>query len=493
MKALLIYPCYPDTFWSFKHALWFVSKKAAFPPLGLLTVASMLPDDWEKKVVDMNVSRLKDKQLDWADIVFISAMIVQRDSAREVIERCKKKGVKVVAGGPLFSAEHEDFDGVDHFVLYEAEASLPRFLHDLENNQAASIYSSRRFHDLERTPMPQWDLINLNKYNSMNIQYSRGCPYHCEFCDIPELFGRKVRTKSTEQVIAELDAVHSRGYQGNVFFVDDNFIGNRRKLKREILPAIIEWQKEKARPFEFLTEASIDLADDDELLQMMAHAGFTMVFIGIESPNEESLAECGKNHNIKRDLMASVKKIQEAGLQVTGGFIVGFDHDPPSIFDRMVSFIQNSGIVTAMVGLLEAPKGTKLYQRLKQEGRLTSLFTGDNTSFSTNIIPKMGLAKLISGHKELIGKLYSPGPYYKRVKEFLKRFQPKFRKSIKLKPYHIGALLKSIIRLGVLGKERLQYWKLFFWAAFRRPTLFPMAITLAIYGRHFRTVFEKGD
>jgi len=329
MKALLVYPNYPDTFWSFKHALKFISKKAVHPPLGLLTIASMLPDEWEKRLRDMNVEALGDRDLEWADYVFISAMAVQKESIKDIVHRCKKRGVKIVAGGPLFTAAHEDFEGIDHFVLNEAEITLPFFLADLEKGVAEPIYASDEFPDVRQTPIPRWDLAFMKKYVSMNIQYSRGCPFNCEFCDITVLYGRKVRTKGKEQILGELESLYNSGWRGSVFFVDDNFIGNRGKLKGDILPAIIEWMKKRKDPFTFSTEASINLSDDEELMRMMVRAGFDAVFVGIETPDEESMAECNKFQNRNRDLVGCVRKIQKFGLRVRGGFIVGFDNDSP--------------------------------------------------------------------------------------------------------------------------------------------------------------------
>jgi radical SAM superfamily enzyme YgiQ (UPF0313 family) len=495
MKVVLVYPRYPDTFWSFKYALKFISKKATHPPLGLLTVAAMLPKDWKKKLVDMNVTILKDKDLKDADFVFISAMSIQKTSVKEVISKCKKMGIKIVAGGPLFTTGYEEFNSVDYFVLNEAEITLPLFLEDLKNGYPKYIYTSKELPDIEKTPIPLWELVNMKKYVSMNIQYSRGCPFNCEFCDITNLFGRRVRTKSRDQILAELESLYSQGWRGGVFFVDDNFIGNRRKLKKEILPAIIEWMKTKRHPFSFGTEASINLSDDEQLMDLMVKAGFNMVFVGIETPNEESLAECNKFQNKNRDLIACVKKIQKSGLQVHGGFIVGFDNDPPSIFERQIEFVQKSGIITAMVGLLNAPRGTRLYQNLVKENRLLNNISGDNTDFSINFIPKMGYEILISGYKRIISGIYSPKPYYERVKRFLREY-----KSSQKSHFHFGyirfhfgyswAFFKSIWFLGIKDKARIYYWKFLFWSLFRRPRLFPLAITYAIYGFHFRNVFK---
>lgn len=492
MKILFVYPQYPDTFWSFKHALKIISKKAAYPPLGLLTVAAMLPDEWEKKLVDMNVTSLTDEDLKWADYVFISAMVVQGNSVKEVIARCKKFNTKIVAGGPLFTTGYEEFEGVDHFVLDEAEITLPPFLEDLKKGSAKHIYTSNQRPDITKTPVPLWSLIKMKKYSAMNIQYSRGCPFNCEFCDIIILNGHKPRTKDKDQILAELDALYIHGWQSSVFIVDDNFIGNKRKLKVEILPAIIEWMREKKYPFALFTEASINLADDEELMRLMVEAGFGRVFVGIETPNEESLAECNKLPNKNRDLVASVKKIQNYGLEVQGGFIVGFDSDPLSIFKSQISFIQKSGIVTAMVGLLNAPRGTALYKRLKKENRLLKDMSGDNMDFSLNFIPKMNHEALINGYKHILNTIYSPKQYYERVKIFLKEFKPKKRKGrFKIQFYQLRGFIKSMWSLGIKENGRRYYWRFFVSTLLKYPRSFPLSMSFAVYGFHFRKVIEK--
>jgi radical SAM superfamily enzyme YgiQ (UPF0313 family) len=488
MNILLVYPMYPDTFWSFKHALKFVSKKASFPPLGLLTVAAMLPEFWKKKLIDMNGTMLEDEDILWADYVFISAMSIQSDSVDEIIERCKNLNTKIVAGGPLFTSTSENYKNVDHLVLNEAEVTLPIFLKDLENGILKQMYTSDDWADIATTPLPLWDIVTSKNYTSMNLQYSRGCPYDCDFCDITVLYGRIPRTKTKDQVIDELDALYFTGWRGPVFFVDDNFIGNKAKLKREILPAITDWMEKRNNPFYLNTEASINLADDEQLMYQMVKAGFEAVFIGIESPNEESLVECNKTQNRNRDLISSVKKIQQAGLEVQGGFIVGFDNDPPSIFEKLTNFIQESGIVTAMVGLLNAPKGTKLQKRLENEGRMLKDFTGNNTDLSINFIPKMDSKALLDGYQKILNKIYSPKYYYERVTRFLKEFEPKKKKVFHINPNYILALFRSIIKLGIIGEERIYYWKLFFWSLFRKPQLFSLAILFTIYGFHFRRI-----
>ncbi len=491
MKILLIYPKHPDTFWSFKYALRFVSKKSAFPPLGLLTVAALLPVSWDKRLVDLNVRTVTDAELAWADYVFLSAMSIQRASAKEIIDRCNALRIKVVAGGPLFTSYAEEFETVDHLVLNEAEVTLPLFLEDLQRGEPKHRYTTQQWADIQTTPAPLWNLVNLKHYSSMNIQYSRGCPYDCEFCDITVLYGRVPRTKSKVQILAELDGLFARGWNGPVFFVDDNFIGNKKKLKAELLPALVEWMQRHRHPFTLSTEASINLSDDDELMRLMVQAGFSRVFIGIESPHEESLIESRKNQNRHRDLIACVKKMQRFGLEVQAGFIIGFDSDPPTIFERVIEFIQESGIATAMVGLLNAPKGTRLHRRLLHEGRLLIVSSGDNTDFSLNFLPQMNREVLLAGYKKIVDTIYSPKHYHARVKRFLKEYQPHQGKVFRVQYIHLKAFAKSLVVLGVIAKERVYFWRLLVWSLFRRPRLFPLAVSLSIFGFHFRKVFER--
>lgn len=490
MKILLVYPYYPATFWSFRYAMKFIDRKASFPPLGLLTVAAMLPSDWEKRLVDMNVRPLSTEDLEWADYVFISAMSIQRRSAREVIARCRRLGVKTVAGGPLFTSCYEDFPGVDHLVLGEGEVTLPRFLADLERGAPRHLYVADDWAQLDETPVPLWELVEMKDYAAMNIQYGRGCPFDCEFCDITALFGRRPRSKPLARLLTEMESLYARGWRGAVFFVDDNFIGDKPKLKREVLPALIDWMEATEYPFYFYTEASIDLADDPVLLELMVRAGFEEVFIGIETPHEGGLAESGKVQNRNRDLLASVKRIQQGGLQVHGGFIVGFDSDPATIFERQINFIQESGIVTAMVGILSALRGTKLFLRLEREGRLLKDSSGDNTAIDLNFVPCMKPGALIAGYQNILDTIYAPRQYYQRVIQLFREYRPRPQGRFHLQQGHIGAFFKSILLLGVLGRERFHFWKLFFWSLLRKPRLFPLAITYAVYGYHFRKVAE---
>ena len=490
MKILMVYPQYRDTFWSFQYALKMISKKAAYPPLGLLTVAAMLPGDWEKKLIDMNVTKLTDKVILWADYVFISAMQIQSNSVKEVIRQCNKLNRKVVAGGPLFTISHDEFDGVSHFVLGEAENILPSFLSDLARGCAKPIYESNTRPDLDTTPLPLWSLINMKDYSSMNIQYSRGCPFDCEFCDIGLLYGRKPRTKSTYQFVEELEALYKNNWRGAVLIVDDNLIGDRQKLKKEILPAIIEWSKSKDYPFYFSAEVSIDLADDEELMNLMVEAGISYVFVGIESPNESSLAECNKIPNKNRDLVVSVNTLQNHGFEVHGGFVIGFDSDTDSIFENQIDFIQRSGIVIAMVALLTALRGTKLYQRLKEENRLLNE-DSSNAEWATNFVPRMNRDVLINGYMHVLKTIYSPDYYYERVQRFFKEYHPPKSQASRIEFNYFISLIKALWIMGIVENDRKLFWKFLIFTLFKNPRFFWQAMRYSMYHRHFYRHTQK--
>jgi len=418
-------------------------------------------------------------------------MNIQRVSFEAILSRCQSLGVKVVAGGPMMTTEYETFAGIDHLILNEAEKTLPRFIQDLEAGEANSIYTSDAFPELAETPVPRWDLLDKKRYASMSVQYSRGCPFDCEFCSITLLNGRRPRTKRTVQFLNELESLYKFGWRGAVFIVDDNFIGHKKQLKNDLLPALIRWSEEKKFPFRFTAEVSMNLADDEVLVQMLVKAGFEHVFIGIETPNNASLAECGKSQNLNRDMTVSVRQLQKQGLRVSGGFIVGFDHDPPTIFERQIQFIRKSGIVTAMVGILNAPSGTKLFQRMKSENRLLGIMSGDNMDGSTNFITKMNHDSLVEGYRKIIKTIYSPREYYIRVRSMIRDYKPFPDLKVRITWSDIKALFKSMWILGVLEKGKRYYWKLFLYSLFRCPEKFPLAITLSIYGFHFRKIAEE--
>ncbi|HEY0323430.1 MAG TPA: B12-binding domain-containing radical SAM protein [Pyrinomonadaceae bacterium] len=490
MKALFVYPEFPDTYWSFRHALTFEGKRSAFPPLGLLTVSAMLPESWERRLVDMNVTMLRDSDIEWADVVFTSAMIIQRESLERVVNLCKERGKRVVVGGPYVSTSAEHLPEADHIFIGEAETTLPEFLRDLENGVARHTYQASEKPALTETPVPHFRLADLKQYSAMSIQYSRGCPFQCEFCDIIEIYGRVPRTKTNEQMISELDALRALGWRGLVFIVDDNFIGNKRNVKK-LLPALVEWSERNEFPFSFLTEASVNLAEDDALLEMMKQANFRRVFLGIETPVEESLKEAQKGQNTRRDLLESVRKIQGYGMEVMAGFIVGFDNDPEDIFERQIRFIQESAIPLAMVGLLTALPDTQLWRRLEREGRLLEESSGNNTDGSLNFIPRMDTARLIEGYKNILRTIYSPTEYYRRALDCLshmRRDKPEPRRAGFISD--VAAFLRVTLTLGVLDPARREFWRYLRRAfASHRPN-FNHAVTLAAMGYHFRKVTE---
>jgi radical SAM superfamily enzyme YgiQ (UPF0313 family) len=490
MKALLVYPAIPDTFWSFKHILKFIRKRAAHVPLGLLTIASMLPEDWQLRLVDMNAQELTDQDIAWADTVLIGAMVIQRESVKEVALRSKAAGKLVIAGGPLFSSMWSEFDEIDHFVLNEAEITLPLFLQDFQAGRARRVYDSDIKPDITKTPLPKWELLNMKLYASMSVQYSRGCPFDCEFCDIVNLNGRRPRVKSNEQMVREFEILYNLGWRGRLFIVDDNFIGNRVKVK-STLRTLTEWQIARKYPFSLFTEASVNLAKDEELMQLMTSAGFDSVFLGLETPAEESLMECGKHQNRSIDLLEAVKTIQRHGMEVMGGFIIGFDNDPPNIFERQIKFIQNSGISKAMIGLLNAIPGTRLHKRLQSEGRLIQDCTGDNCDGSLNFIPKMDAQILRDGYQTVLNYIYSPREYYDRVLEFLKDYRPARKRRLQL--LEVRAFFNSILYLGILdkGKNKVYYWKLLIKAFLFHRQSFGEAVSHAIFGYHFRKLLKK--
>lgn len=489
MKILLIYPQCPDSYWSFKHALKFISKKAAVPPLGLITVSAMLPSNWQKKLVDMNITKLNTSDIQWADYVFISAMYIQKESLNNVIGECKKLNKKIVAGGPLFTQEYKNYPQIDHFVLNEAEITLPLFLKDLDAGQPKRLYKTAKFADVSETPIPDYHLLARNKYAFMNLQVSRGCPFSCDFCEITALLGRKVRMKDSSQVVKELDTLYKLNWRGSIFVVDDNFIGNKKTVKNSLLPAMKNWMETHKFPFTFNTETSINLADDDELMSLMVATGFNSTFIGIETPEEQSLHDCNKVQNKNRDLLESVKKIQNAGLQVSGGFIVGFDSDTNDVFQRQIDFIQKSGIVSAMVGLLNAPKNTKLYEKLEAENRLTVETSGNNTDLTMNFVPKMNLNDLIEGYQKIIQNIYSTKPYYKRLRQLLINYNPIYSQQTKIDFPLLGAFFKTVFIIGFVNKGRGEYWKLLIWTLFNRPGSMIDAIAYTVYGYHYQMTY----
>ena len=492
MNALLIYPEFPATYWNFKYILKLISRKATEPPLGLLTVSSLLPESWNKKLIDMNVSKLKDRDIKWADLVFISGIDIQKNSFKYALKRCHRLGVKIVAGGPMVTQNQEEFPEISHFILGEAESVIKPFLDDLASGSAVKNYKNNDFPDIKESPVPDWNLIDMNDYATMDIQYSRGCPFDCEFCSITTLFGKKLRLKSPLQFITELESLYHAGWTGDVFIVDDNFIGNMNILKTELLPEIIKWQRKNHYPFNFNTEVSINLSDDEELMDLMVDSGFTSCFVGIETPQEEGLAECGKKQNMSRDMMQSVKAMQRKGLNVSGGFIIGFDSDKDDIFSKQFEFIQKSGIVNAMVGLLNAPCGTKLYDRLKKERRILNSSNGNNTDGSLNFITKMDPEKLMKNYKKLIKTIYSPKIFAERVLTFLSEYKMSEHIVKNRGEKRLITMIKVVLKLGLFQSQgKCQFWKMVFCTVKNYPLKLVLAITLSVYGLHFRKIADS--
>ncbi len=489
MKVLLVNPEFPDTYWSFRHALPFERKRCAFPPLGLMTVSALLPKPWERRLVDLNVRALNASDIQWADIVFVTGMLVQKESVHAVVRRCKAMGKRIALGGPYVTTTIEDLPDVDHIFLGEAETTLPQFIEDLEKGTPRASYKAVERPPLSLTPVADFHLADLKHYSSMSVQYSRGCPFNCEFCDIIEIYGRVPRTKSNQQILAELDVLLQLGWRGTVFIVDDNFIGNKKNVRR-LLPDLAAWQEKHGHPFSLLTEASVNLADDNELLCDMQRAGFTRVFLGIETPAEESLKEAQKSQN-RGNLLESVRKIQNHGMEVMAGFIVGFDNDPDDIFERQINFIRESAIPLAMVGLLTALPDTQLWRRLEKEGRLLGESSGNNTNCSLNFVPKMDAARLVAGYQSIMRTIYNPKEYYQRALDSLKRtpvpnWDPKQVRLFR----DLTSFLRLTLKLGVLDSERREFWRFFVTAIAKHREQFAASMRLAAMGYHFRKLNE---
>lgn len=488
MKVLLLYPEFPDTFWSFRHALPFLGKRSAYPPLGLLTVSALLPPHWERKLVDLNIETLRDRDLAWADVAFASAMLVQAPSLSDLIARCRTAGLKTVVGGPITSGEHPAWRDADHVVQGEAEGVIEELVRDLEWGQGTRFYKAPRWADVTRLPPPEFALAKRRRYSAMPVQYSRGCPFSCEFCDIVELFGRTQRTKTADQVLAEFDRLFSLGWRGSVFIVDDNFTGNKKAIK-SLLPRVADWMVRRRNPFSLFTQASINMADDEELLSLMRAARFVKVFVGIETPVKECHLAAGKHQNANSDLLAGVHRIQEHGMEVMGGFILGFDQDPPDIFETMIAFIREAAIPVSMVGILTALPNTRLWRRLSEEGRILRRSFGDNTAALLNFIPRMDPDTLLAGYRDVMASLYNPSEYFERARALLQRLGPSPK--LRLGPSEYFALFRSFVRQGIFARYRKTYWKFLGSTLLRTRRHLGLAVTLAIMGHHFFTLTER--
>jgi radical SAM superfamily enzyme YgiQ (UPF0313 family) len=497
-QALLVYPEFDTSFWSFKYALQYVGKKSSMPPLGLLTLASMFPPDYTLRVVDMNVHPLTDADLHWADLVCTSTMIVQRRSLDTVIARARRAGKPVVAGGPHPTSYWEDIAGVDYFLLGEVEATFPRFLHDLEQGTAKPLYLPPEKPAITQTPLPRYDLIRMEAYGSMLLQFSRGCPFDCEFCDITTLYGRVPRTKTPAQMLTEFERLYQLGWRGSVFLVDDNFIGNRREALR-LLQELTAWQQARHYPFTLCTEASMNLVEYAALMEAMSAAGFTAVFVGIETPTPAALLATHKPQNVSKDdpeyPLHAVQTLQAKGFEVMGGFILGLDGEPPEVFDLHIQFIQHAAIALAMEGLLTVLKGTNLHTRLAREGRLIGVTTGNNLDAQLTFVPEMPAELLTAGYKRVLNTIYDPGlhNYFARCWALCQRLDRRQAPTPMPTPLRITERLRFVRAslYQLLSPQGPAYARFLLRVLTQRPHLLQEALALAAKGYHLRKITEQ--
>ncbi|MEK6822453.1 MAG: radical SAM protein, partial [Nanoarchaeota archaeon] len=522
VRTLMVYPEYRDpTFWSFKEALRIIGKKANMPPYGLATIAAMLPRHYDVTLIDENVATLRDEDIKNADVVMSSAMIVQRSSLRELIDKCRHYGKPIIVGGPLVSTGFEEVPGATSYFIGEAEQGLPRLVLDLEKGQLKKAYGhvangvttaeekAARIRDhfgndislivgerptLERTLVPRFDLFDVKQYAAMAVQYSRGCPVKCEFCDIWTQGGVKPRLKETDRFLAELDAIHATGFEGGVFFVDDNFYGNKNRVTGELLPAVTRWQQDRGYPYRLFTEATITIGDDPKFLKAMHGAGFDMVFCGIETPSESALLETNKklntdhkNHNTMELLVQRVENIQRAGIEVSSGFILGFDNEEPDIDDRMIYFIERAKIAMAMLGLLTALPETKLYERLRSEGRLKKASEGNNThALDVNFVPKNTTEdELVRKYNRVLNALYDPAlrNYFARVDRMMDTMGKPMHGGRRVTFEGIKHLLSALYHVGPTrhGPEFIKFLAKRLW---KDSSTFAEAVTYGVKGHH---------
>lgn len=488
VRALLVWPEFPLTYWGGQYSLSLVGKRAVMPPLGLLTVAALCPPEWDLRLVDLNIEELSRADLEWADLCLISGMAIQHESMIETIERCRAAGVPTAVGGPHATSSKEKFENASYLVLGEGELTFPRFARDYMAGAPLREYAADEVKpDMALSPVPRFDLLKMDAYIHMCIQFSRGCPFSCEFCDITTLFGKLPRTKTAAQILAELQAIYDLGFRGEIFIVDDNFVGNKKNVKL-MLPELIAWLKERGLPFSFYTEASLTLADDDELLGLMRDAGFYAVFVGIETPSLESLRETQKHQNLRGDMISKVHKIHRYGMEVMAGFIVGFDQDREDIFERQIDFITAARIPMAMVGPLNAMPGTPLWIRLESEGRLSSDWAGDTFDFC-NFTPVMPVVSLVRGYRKVLATLYEPAAFFQRLYDLIDtmrggRYQNFGQLNLKNNARYFIPLLSALFSILIVNEDRCQYMR-FFWRVLRNhPTKILLALCRAIIGYH---------
>ena len=505
MRTLFIYPEFPKTFWSYEKILELVDRKVLLPPLGLVTVAALLPQSWEMKLVDRNVREVREEEWDWAELVVISGMIVQKADMAEQIARAKARGLPVAVGGPFASSTPDapELAQADFKVLDEGEITLPLFVEALQRGETSGRFTAEGAKpDVTATPVPRYDLLELDAYSEMSVQFSRGCPFNCEFCDIIVLYGRKPRTKTPEQLIAELQCLDDLGWRRSVFLVDDNFIGNKRNVKL-LLPALRQWQIEHGYPFSFATEASVDLAADQELMDLMAECRFESVFLGIETPDAASLETARKLQNTRTSLEESVEKITASGLRVMAGFIIGFDGEQRGAGNRIVEFVTRTGIPHAMMGMLQALPNTAMWTRLEQEGRLiqdSAAAKGVNQTNLLNFVPTRPIQDIATEYMEAFSTLYEPNTYIDRVYSYFLKLPPqRYKQILKEHPpvasgdggrkgvswIDLRALAIVVWRQGIKRNTRLRFWRALAGMARHNPARFKGFISILAHSEHF--------
>lgn len=497
MKALLVYPEFSSSgFWNYGEVCRLMGARYPASPLGMITLAALLPADWHLRLIDQNTAPLEDADIDWADLVFIGGMLPQQSRSLRLIDRVHSRGKKVVAGGPDPTSQPHLYRTADYLVLGEAEGSIPLFLEDLAKGIPSGEYVPDHRPDMSESPVPRFDLLGLGDYLMIGIQFSRGCPFNCEFCDIIELYGREPRTKSPQQIVAELDALYGLGYRGHVDFVDDNFIGHKGKAK-EILRAVKAWSEEHGHPFFYSTEASINLADDDELLGLMRDLDFRYVFIGIESADEEVLASAHKRQNLNRDIVDDLHKIYAHGIIVNGGFILGFDDESNASARKMADIIDRGNIVMSMVGLLFALPNTQLTRRLRMEARLLddaahqreSLESTqvDQTTSGLNFVTKRPRAEVIGDFLYVLKEAYSTRAYFDRCLRLGEavavhyKFKPSWGRRIR----YGAAFLKTAAKLGLRPSTSYYFWRNLFLILLRRISSIEAVVNLMAMYLHF--------
>ena len=489
VRTLLVYPLFPPTFWSYNKILELVDRKVLLPPLGLITVAAILPQSWDFKLVDRNIRPVTEAEWDWAELVIFSAMIVQKQDLLDQIREAKRRGKSVAVGGPYPTSVPDEVAAAnpDFMILDEGEITLPMFIDALEKGETQGVFRTLEKPDVSETPVPRYDLLELDAYDSMSVQFSRGCPFQCEFCDIIVLYGRKPRTKTPEQLLAELDLLYELGWRRSVFMVDDNFIGNKRNV-RLLLQGLKVWQAEHQYPFRFNTEASIDLAADTDLMDLMVECNFDAVFLGIETPDEDSLSLTKKFQNTRSSLTESVDKIIHAGLRPMAGFIIGFDGEKKDASSRIVKFVEEAAIPTAMFGMLQALPNTALWHRLEKEGRLRVNGRQDiNQSTLMNFVPTRPITDIAQEYIEAFWQLYDPEVFLDRTYRcFLKLGAPKCKAPAKLPSWvDLRALGIIIWRQGIKRKTRWKFWHHLFSVMRQNPAVWEAYLTVCAHNEHF--------